>query len=128
MNNIKEKIDNFYETERREPWWRDECYYVIDGIEKIIEQEEKDTIFLRVPRKVKLSEIVEKLSPHYKYFKIFYNSEINAIGFKEPTSNYFIRIVEFDNNKISLIYLYTSDNNKWLYTMWITGTEVIIDE
>ena len=85
---------------------------------------------ITVPKSVKLSEIVSRLNEIYEP-NIYFNKELNAIGYGEYDKMWFMdtwtAIALIKNNKISKILKITSEETKWLYKLWIAGTEIIDD-
>ena len=85
----------------------------------------KDYNIITAPKSIKLSEIVSKLNKIYEP-NIYFNKELNAIGYGEYSNKWFMdtwtAIALIKNNKISRILKITSEETKWLYELWITGT------
>lgn len=120
--------------------------------------EAKNNIFLKCPKKIKLSEIIERLNrseylgakkdDHYNNFwyrldQLENGKTITWIRFNHEFTNEYYKVhikkrgkqvprIKIINNKIINIYLGRWDDifndYKWLYTMWIAGTEIIINE
>ena len=85
---------------------------------------------ITAPKSVKLSEIVDGLNEIYEP-NIYFNKELNAIGYGEYDKMWFMdtwtSIALIKNNKISKILKITSEETKWLYELWIAGTEIVDD-
>jgi len=104
------------------------------GIDKCIETLNQHNI-ITAPKSIKLSEIVSKLNEIYNDSefsrKIYFNRKLNAIGEGEYDKDWFMNTwtpyILFKENKISKIVKTGSERNKWLYTLWLTGTEIIDD-
>lgn len=85
---------------------------------------------ITAPKQIKLSEIVSKLNDIYEC-EFYFNKELNSIGTGEYDKEWFMdtwtSFVHFKNNKIFKIYKSSYESLKWLYTLWIAGTEIIDD-
>lgn len=100
-----------------------------EGLDKAIEIINQYNI-ITAPKQIKLSEIVSRLNEIYEP-NIYFNKELNAIGYGEYDKMWFMdtwtAIALIKNNKISKILKITSEETKWLYTLWIAGTEIVDD-
>lgn len=83
---------------------------------------------ITAPKSIKLSEIVSKLQEFYADEYVTHK-ENNTIYIHRKDESYVIdSIIEIFNNKITEIQLdYLYEETKWLYTLWIAGTEIVDD-
>jgi hypothetical protein len=87
---------------------------------------------ITAPKNIKLSEIMSKLQERAGV-EIYFNRELNAIGYglydEDWQQNTWHTFVAFNKDlTIKKINIRPQDNNiKWLYTLWIAGTEIIDD-
>ena len=90
---------------------------------------------ITAPKSIKLSEIVSKLASELEdeyEEEIYYNKDIKCIGFGEYDKYWFqntwFTLVRFNKDfSIRDINLPLDFNFKWLYELWIAGTEIIDD-
>jgi hypothetical protein len=91
---------------------------------------------ITAPKEIKLSEMLDKICELYEEIieqEIYFNREINCIGYGEYDEdwmkNSWHTFVAFNKDlTIKKINIRPQDNNiKWLYTLWIAGTEIIDD-
>ena len=90
---------------------------------------------ITAPKSIMLSEIVERLNKIYNdsefSSEVYFNKELNAIGYGKYDKEWFMdtwtTIALIKNNKISKILKITSEETKWLYTLWIANVEIIDD-
>lgn len=90
---------------------------------------------ITAPKSIKLSEIVSKLANELKdeyEEEIYYNKDIKCIGFGEYKKGWFkstwLTLVRFNKDfLIRDINLPLDFNFKWLYALWIAGTEIVND-
>ncbi|MCK9470152.1 MAG: hypothetical protein M0Q88_00170 [Bacilli bacterium] len=110
---------------------------------------EKDYTFIRVPKKVKLSEIIEYLENKAKNDSLLQDDEGNLMWHltyevRKPTDGSYIQIledcveeprnhipsqlkVEIYNNKITSCKFILEDEYKELYNMWFYQTFIEVD-
>lgn len=80
---------------------------------------------ITAPKQIKLSEIVEKLKECYHISSISYDKQSKSIHDGEDD---IVPLIEFNEDlTFKEINLPIRDNNKWLYPLWIAGTEIIDD-
>ena len=87
----------------------------------------KDYNIITAPKNIKLSEIVERLNCYVKRNENtihLYDIEEDLFDEYDTFESYSLII---ENNKITTILLSQCDEFKWLYTLWIAGTEIIDD-
>ena len=91
---------------------------------------------ITAPKSIKLSEVLDKICELYEEIieeEIYFNREINCIGYGEYDENWMQNswhtFVAFNKGlTIKNINLRPQDDNiKWLYALWIAGTEIIDD-
>jgi hypothetical protein len=91
---------------------------------------------ITAPKSIKLSEMLDKICELYEEIieqEIYFNREINCIGYGEYDEdwmqNTWHTFVAFNKDlTIKKINIRPQDNNiKWLYTLWIAGSEIIDD-
>lgn len=99
----------------------------------IINRELQDYTFIKVPKKVKLSVIVERLKTHYVKVEVRRFDDNIAIDccLPEPHNTSILSFrVNYNTNQIPAInserWSLTS-NKKWLYELWIAGTIIEAD-
>ena len=128
MIDLKNEIENLKNIKYGWDWYYD---LVIDDCLKIINQYN----IITAPKTIKLSEIVSKLNEIYNdsefSSEIYFNRKLNAIGEGEYDKDWFMNtwtpFIRFKENKISEIINLESERTKWLYTLWIAGTEIVDD-
>ena len=107
----------------------------IDGINEALEVISQYNI-ITAPKSIKLSEILGNLKLQIEepenLIKIQFNRKINAIGFGEYDTDWRQNtwqslVVFYKDLTIKNICIKLQDNIKWLYTLWIAGTEIIDD-
>jgi hypothetical protein len=104
----------------------------IDKVLKMLDQYN----LITAPKSIKLSEMLDKICELYEEIieqEIYFNREINCIGYGEYDEdwmqNSWHTFVAFNKDlTIKKINIRPQDNNiKWLYTLWIAGSEIIDD-
>ena len=88
---------------------------------------------ITAPKQIKLSEIVSRLQPLLDY--PIYVAEVIVLNNKAVVTNvkynndlmYRNHIIDFEDNQIWYIHLPKEEKFKWLYTLWIAGTEIVDD-
>ena len=115
----KTNIDGFTASDYGEGYL--EC---VDEILELLNQYN----LITAPKSIKLSEIVKRLNEFYVDEYITHR-ENNTIYIHRKDESYLIdSIIEIFNSKITEIQLdYLYDETKWLYTLWIAGTEIVDD-
>jgi hypothetical protein len=91
------------------------------------DKQENKTITITAPKSIMLSEIVERLNCYVKHIKNtihLYDIEEDWFDEYDTSVSYFLII---ENNKIINVLLSQCDEYKWLYTLWIAGTEIVDD-
>lgn len=85
---------------------------------------------ITAPKSIKLSEIINKIKGKSNV-EIYFNRERNAIGYGEYDEdwhqNTWQPFVIFRDTKIIRICMPMAEITRWLYTLWIAGTEIIDD-
>lgn len=127
---MKDLIEEIEKLKNRGGWTNDEFYRC--GINDCVNLLNQYNI-ITAPKSIKLSEIVERLKKFDCYktkcelyreqdkFEIdyYYYSYVKCLS-----SGYIV----IKNNKIETLVADTStDIHKWLYTLWIAGTEIVDD-
>ena len=80
---------------------------------------------ITAPKSIMLSEIVERLNEEYKEKPIFqrWTKNYKTIHLENRGGMF-----ELSNNKIYEIYLFRlTSKSRWLYELWIAGTEIVDD-
>lgn len=87
---------------------------------------------ITAPKSIKLSEIVERLTNEFKGY--FFEYDNNFISSNEPiiavwsaNKKYCYAVISIENNELVLRDQEDFEYPKWLYTLWIAGTEIIDD-
>lgn len=134
MKNLIEEIEkskSYYETDISCEF-NDGWNNALDKAIKILNRHS----LITAPKSIKLSEILGNLKLQIEepenLIKIQFNRKINAIGFGEYDEdwrqNTWQTIVSFYKDlTIKNICIKLQDNFKWLYTLWIAGTEIVND-
>ena len=125
---MKNLIDEIHELKDYENYDYDQA---ITDVEILLNQYN----IITAPKSIKLSEIISKLNEIYNDSEfgseIYFNRKLNAIGEGEYDKDCFMNtwtpFIKFKENKISGIIKLGSERTKWLYTLWIAGTEIIDD-
>ena len=107
----------------------------IEVIEQDLERLEKLDQYnlITAPKSIKLSEIVEMLKESNKYLDFEFETTLDfkkAIGVNYKSYDgeyYFDECVVFNENMTIERVCLESTNFKWLYALWIAGTEIIDD-
>lgn len=99
-----------------------------------LEDLEENNIIITTPKSIKLSELIDKI------YKTGYSSECYVKPIKSASGDYRVRVEYGDgywgdfefyivDGKISSNYDMDlpRDEFKWLYTLWIAGTQIIDD-
>lgn len=99
---------------------------IATNVEEIINQYN----LITAPKQIKLSEIVERLNRFYIDEYAIYRDDTSHWTFiHRKDESYLYSIVEINHKgqikEIGLDYLY--DETKWLYVLWIAGTEIVDD-
>lgn len=137
MKNLIEEIKELevYECEyERNPIgivYLKDCYLKED-LDNLLKQYN----IIAAPKRIKLSEILGNLKLQIEepenLIKIQFNREINCIGYGEYgedwQQNTWKTLVSFYKDlTIKNICIKLQDNIKWLYALWIAGSEIIDD-
>ena len=82
-----------------------------------------DYNIITAPKSIKLSEIVSRLNCQVER----YNDYINLYDdtYEEDDIRDYSLFIK--NNKIDEIHILPTNEFKWLYTLWIAGTEIVDD-
>lgn len=103
----------------------------IDYALNIIKQEEKDNIFLKVPRKVKLVYLLLNLRQELKGYDVWWQDDTNFIVIENSNDEEDTKYIIIENNKISKIENQGVNEleffPEWLYLMKLAGTEIEVD-
>ena len=137
MKNLIEEIEKLKNNKKAfsERGYSDnECYAYRSAIKDTLSILNQYNI-ITAPKSIKLSEIVSKLNKIYNDSEfsreIYFNRKLNAIGEGEYDKDWFMDtwtpFILFKENKISKIVKLGSEKTKWLYTLWIAGTDIIDD-
>lgn len=117
-------------------------FVAIDDFELGYDRAIKETIgilnqynIITAPKTIKLSEIVSRLNEHYNTKIIinrkptsYYNCYIVCRKSLAENEDYELLIRDNKIDDIDEFCCYQNyDNTKWLYTLWIAGTEIIDD-
>lgn len=124
MKNLIEEIEKM---KNRGGWTNDEFYKC--GINDCLEILNQYNL-ITAPKSIKLSEIVSKIQEHSNKI-IYFNKELETIGYGEYDEDWMQNtwqpFVTFKDMKILRIYISMAESTRWLYTLWIAGTEIIDD-
>lgn len=115
-----EKMKSYYQTDISCEF-NDGWNNALDKAIKILNQHN----IITAPKSIKLSEIVEKLNEEYKEKPIFqrWTKNYKTIHLENRGGMF-----ELSNNKIHEIYLFRlTSKTRWLYALWIAGTEIVDD-
>lgn len=94
------------------------------GIKQVLELLDQYNI-ITAPKSIKLSEIMKRLKKEFNSYKIFYDVDNEQLIMYECRWNPVQ--IDISNGVIELIGKDEFDYPKWLYTLWIAGTEIIDD-
>lgn len=113
-----------------------ECYHnekytdgFFDGIDECLNILNQYNI-ITAPKSIMLSEIVSKIKGKSN-IEIYFNRELKSIGCGEYDEDWMQNtwqpFVIFRDTKIVKICVPMAEITKWLYALWIAGTEIIDD-
>lgn len=127
---MKNLIKEIEELKDKGGWTNDSFYHcaINDAIRTLIQHN-----IITAPKSIMLSEIISNLRFQIKDKNIYFNKKINCIGYGKFDVNCmqnatWLTLVEFEKDlTIKNINILLNKNIKWLYTLWIAGTEIIDD-
>lgn len=96
----------------------------MDALGKVLDIMEQHNI-ITAPKSIKLSEILVRLENEFSEQCFFYNKDRKRI--EVGTLSYWLASIYIKDNKIDLRDKDKFDYPKWLYELWIAGTEIIDD-
>ena len=129
---IKEKLKEIFELCQltEEKYQIKPMGFLVDNYLRI-QDDIKSYNIITAPESISLSEIVSRLKNDYEIVEVNHYStysEVKVANMGHFGSNQLKTIFEFNNeNKIIEILASQSECNKWLYALWIAGTEIIDD-
>lgn len=129
---MKNLIDEIEKMKNRGGWTNDEFYK--SGINDCLELLNQYNI-ITAPKSIKLSEIVKKLDKNIESSTISlcrHDNEIDVwedykINDDDEEINGSTFIFKVDSNNIIKMIARDDRFPKWIYTLWIAGTEIIDD-
>ncbi len=140
MKSIWEKLNNEMKKiggDLENVMWQGGFNTAIETAKIIINVEMGDFNLIKVPKKIKLSELVNRLKVDLDDCLIYFNKDNNMIGYdcyyNEHSFVFTGLVLIGENNKIEKIYTYETDSFydgselKWLYELWLGESEIEVD-